>query len=126
MPCNRVAFLLLGFTIAGCGTEPIACTQSIEPAIVAEIVDSVTGLPAAEGARGAVRDGSYIDSLRPFTWNSDGVLTGVKAADERPGTYAVEVEHSGYLLWTRGDVEVVAGACHVQTVTLLVRLQPSQ
>ena len=97
----------------------VICTLNFEPAVVVEIHDSITGTPLAQEARGAVREGTFIDSLRPRTSSS------LQAAGERPGTYVVTVVHSGYADWLRTGVQVQDGVCHVQTVTLQALLQPS-
>ena len=101
------------------GRDLVICTTNFAPAVVVEIHDSTTGVPLAQGARGAVQEGTFIDSLRPRT------STSLQAAGERPGTYTVTVVHPGYVPWLRTDVQVQRGECHVQTVTLQALLQPS-
>ncbi|MFW6040040.1 MAG: hypothetical protein ACOC9N_03075 [Gemmatimonadota bacterium] len=100
------------------------CTTSVEPGIVVEVYHADTGEPAAEGARGRVRDGTFSDSL----WvhgARDGRLHSLAGAWERAGTYEVEVVKEGFLTWTREDVEVEEGECHVRTVELRADLVPS-
>ena len=106
--------------VAGCefATEPM-CTLELRHAIAVEVRDSVTGEPAAVGARLIVRDGVYADTSRQ---HGDPLL--IQAGEERAGRYDVSVEKSGYREWTRENVRVTAGACHVRTVRLDVRLQP--
>jgi hypothetical protein len=124
---TKCAWLLSAFAVAAaeCGTEPYVCTQSVEPAIVVEIRDSVTGTPLADGARGVARDDTYADSLMPAAWDAQHEMTHRRAADERPGTYDVAIEHPGYLTWVQLSVEVRGGVCHVETVGLHALLQPS-
>ena len=49
----RPAGLLVGLagSVLACSTEPGACTTSVEPGIVVEIRDSVTGAPVAAHVR---------------------------------------------------------------------------
>jgi hypothetical protein len=107
--------------------DPVACPDSVEPALVVEIYDDGTGLPAADGATGWVRDGDYVDELRPheFLGTDEPVLVSLSAADERPGRYDVSVEKAGYERWTRTDVRVRSGVCNVRTVRLRADLVPA-
>lgn len=109
-------------TIA-CAGSPTLCTLGIEPAVRVTVVDSVSGVVIAGLARGAVHDGAFVDSLRPGGADGQGVVTELVAADERPGTYRIEVRAPGYALWVRTGVQVPAGECHVQTAELTARLQ---
>ena len=115
------ASIFLGL-ITGCGTEP-ACTEGAFPAIVVDIRDAFDGAPLAENARGAVQEGAFIDSLRPYGSFGNGVLATRAAAEERPGTYSVTVELDGYLLWQVDGVLVRPGTCSVETVELTANLQ---
>lgn len=118
--------LLAGWIAACDASGPVACTASVEPAIVVEIRDAQTGVPLAQHATGAVRDGAFLDSLRPYGFIGDpSSMYSRRAADERPGRYEVEVHLPGYKAWTVRDVRVVDGGCHVRTVTLQASLQVS-
>ena len=118
-----VAFVAVTFAAAGCDF-PSYCTMSIEPAIEVEVRDAVTEARAATGARGTVRDGDFVDSLRFSRGNDDGWLW-LRAADERPGTYDVRIEKPSYKTWERSRIRVRDGECHVRTVELEARLEPS-
>lgn len=124
----RLVPALSAVVLAGC-TNPfgeVSCTASVEPAVVVEIRDARTGAAIAAGARGAVRDGLYLDSLRPYASSGtfpDGLYSR-RAADERPGTYVVEVQHLGYRPWMATGVQVDRGECHVGTRTLRAALEP--
>jgi hypothetical protein len=107
--------------LTGCGTEPAACTQEVRPGVVLELRDAFDGAALAEGARGAVHDGGFIDSLRPYGRLGNGTLVSRAAADERPGDYSVRVEHEGYYAW-EGGVRVRHDGCHVETVRWSVYL----
>ncbi len=101
-----------------------ACTTDFRPAIIVEIRDAVTGVPLAEAARGAVRDGAYIDSLRPAEslGPDPSSMLSRSAAGEREGTYSVEVQRNGYQTWTASGVRVSDGGCHVDTRRLRAQL----
>ncbi len=113
------AFLVL---VTGCGTEPI-CTQGVEPAIVVEIRDGFDGTPLAGSARGAVQEGEFVDSLRPYGSFGNGVLISRAGADERPGVYSVTLESDGYPEWRVDGVRVHRVSCNVETVQLTADLQ---
>ena len=124
--------LLTSLGLAGChnpfGGGGTFCPQMINPAIVVEIRDARTRAALANNARGAVHDGSYVDSLVPYEGTGTGagplLLTSRRAADERPGNYSIEVNHAGYRTWTLGGVRVVAGQCGVKTHRLSALLEP--
>ncbi len=116
-----LGILAAGLTLGGC-SEGLVCTTSVEPGIVVAIRDARDGAPLAAGARGAVREGSYTDSLRPAVGTGEGVLLSRAAAFERPGTYVVTVAHPGYAAWERRGVRVLQGDCHVETVHLVADL----
>ncbi|HEX9167026.1 MAG TPA: hypothetical protein VF862_14030 [Gemmatimonadales bacterium] len=82
--------------------------------------DSLTGASVANGAEVIAREGAYADTARGSLLGS-GVYSLVY---ERAGVYDVTVSHPSYLAWVRAAVRVTADECHVQTVSLLARLQP--
>lgn len=112
---RRILLLTAVCSLIACdspdSTHP--CTLVLEPAIVVRIRDSVSKLPAAEGATGYVREGSYLDSLR-----THNVELSKQAAFERPGTYTVVVIKTGYQTWKKDGVRVGSNECHVETVSL--------
>jgi hypothetical protein len=120
---------LLPALACGLAPEGVACTASVEPAVVIEIRDARTGAPLAGSAGGVVRDGTFADSLRPY--ESTGVEPGPaglysrRGADERPGTYAVEVRAAGYAVWTVSGVRASRGVCHVRTQRIRASLAPA-
>jgi hypothetical protein len=118
---------LLGslFLVAAC--KGVDCPAIIAPAILVTVRDSVTSLPAAHGARGAVRDGAYVDSLRLAGWDGPPSIDTellLGAAIDRPGTYSVTIEKAGYQTWQRTGVAVGSSACGTDQVPLLARLVP--
>ena len=94
------------------------CSHSVEPAVVVVVRDAQAGSPIGERASGFVRDGTYVDSLKPYTFRGDGTMLSFRAADERPGTYEVVVEREGYVEWHESGVVVFDGDCHVETITV--------
>lgn len=102
-----------------CSNLPVMCTDVALPAIVVDVQDSITGANLVAGTRGVVQDGAFVDSLHLYS------SSGLQAATERAGTYALTVAHVGYADWSRSSIRVRRDACHVQTVTVQARLTPS-
>ena len=94
--------------------EPVMCTMEARSGITVAVLgadgDSLTVTPT-----GTLRDGSYEESLQPFGHRLSGAV-------ERKGTYDVAVAAPGYQAWDTTGVVVTADECHVQTVSLDVRL----
>jgi hypothetical protein len=99
-----------------------ACTADFRYGIVVEVRDSVTGEPAADGARLIVRDGAYADTSDQLPFTEPLTL---RAAGERGGRYDITVEKPDYREWTRTRVRVWEDGCHVIPVRLEARLQPA-
>jgi hypothetical protein len=116
--------LVLLAAIAGCDGDEYegACLASVDPAIVLEIRDSISGVGLADQATAVVTDGGFTDTLEYFPSEDPGWQSG---ANERGGTYDIKVTVEGYQAWTRDNVEVEEGSCHVITQRLLARLNPS-
>jgi hypothetical protein len=131
MPLTRslaqAALSLLALAATGCDltdSERI-CTDHIEPGLHVPVQDSLTGAPAASGARLIARDGTYADTASFPAGRADLDGQVLYAADERPGVYSVTVEKDGYLTWERTGIVVVMDDydCHVVPVHLVARLQ---
>ena len=123
----RSAFVLIALVSAGCRNTTDVCPAVVRPGIVVEIRDARTGLPIAQGAQGFVREGTYVDSLRPYQGVSanPATLISLQAALGRPGKYDVEVQRAGYLRWTKAGVTVSSGQCGPRTVILHADLVPA-
>jgi hypothetical protein len=124
MPRIPAAALLAGaasLALGACSVVPLTCTDEARPTLSVEVRDARTGVPAAQGARGVIREGTYSDSLRAVT----ETLLVAENTFERPGTYDVTVEKAGYLAWTERGVVVTADACHVRSRTITARLEPA-
>ena len=81
----------------------------------------------ALGARGVVREATYVDSLKPYAFSSSdpSSVTSLQAALGRAGTYSVEVEHDGYQRWTISGIRVQKQTCGIRTVRLRASLVPT-
>lgn len=114
----------VGLIVAACQNDSMSpggyCTAPRSIAILLTAVDSVTRASVADGARGVVQSGAYVDSLRVV---SDSLLEG----GDQLGTYVVHVERPGYHEWIRTNLQVTQqGPCgNVVPVSLTALLQPT-
>lgn len=114
-----VALALLALPSLGCNLiDPGGCDASIVSGLSVTVRNAQTGVPAGLGAVVTARDDGYVETLQGF----DG-LTFVDA-QERPGTYDISVNSPGYQPWTKQNVEVEDGGCHVKPQTVDARIQP--
>lgn len=120
---RRARFLLLPALalLAACDgdflTGEAICPAVLAASLEVEVVDAGTGANLASGASGAW-----------VTGRESGTLGGV----DRPtqyltvfgpaGRYSVMVQHPGYAVWGRDDVQVNRGTCGPQTVRLRAEL----
>ncbi|HEX6806653.1 MAG TPA: hypothetical protein VF118_01630 [Gemmatimonadaceae bacterium] len=107
-------------------TQPGGCSpETLRPAIVVHVV-AASGPPISDTlTKGAVRDGDYIDSLKPIQGTVGGIIS-LGAAVNRPGTYDVTVEHPGYLPFEKDSVVVQGDACGIkQSVTVVASMHPT-
>lgn len=121
---NRIALLaslLLPVALSGCDlVDPGVCTTDVQPAIIVQVRDAATQAPAASGATGVVRDGSFTAELRLADLGENALE--LRGADERAGTYTVTIHKPGYQQWEQEGVRVRDASCHVETVTLQASL----
>jgi 6,7-dimethyl-8-ribityllumazine synthase len=103
----------------------VVCTDILVAGLVVEVRDATTSEPAAFGARGEIRDGSYVEMLQVEGGGTVDPATALRlvGAWERPGVYSVVVRKEGYRDWTVSGVLVEADACHVLRVTLRAALE---
>ena len=113
-------WLLLPLIVAlACESTEPRCDPVRLFGIRAFVRDSVSGDGVARDARAVIRDGTFEDSLETV---SDSVKVG---ADERAGTYRLDVSAPDDQNWARNGIVVAqASECHVQTVDVTVRLVP--
>jgi hypothetical protein len=105
----------------------VVCTDNIVWGINATVQDSLTGAPAASGARLIARDGTYADTTTMPFGHEDPNRGTLFAAEERPGVYTVTVDKAGFLTWERSGIVVTMDEydCHVVPVHLVARLRRS-
>lgn len=120
---------VMAASVAGCSrshedsAEPapgILCTANLRfvPGIVVEVRDMLTNDPIASNAVGTLQDGAYDETMQPYKAPQDSALLSLQGAIERPGTYDVLVQKSGYRDWSMHHVTVLSGPCDVLTVYL--------
>ncbi|MGQ0642906.1 MAG: hypothetical protein ACT4P6_19340 [Gemmatimonadaceae bacterium] len=116
----RLVLVFVISTLSACLDYPVggACTDILLPGLRAVVRDSATNAGLAATAVAFARAGTFVDTLRS---TGDSVMVG---ADERAGTYRLEVFHPGYQSWSRDGIHVTRDQCHVKTVRVLVLLVP--
>lgn len=102
---------------------PKSCTTVAPPAIQVSVEHAESGEPI-DDALVVAQDGSFADSARTDAAGPGGPHFWVSFASERPGTYTVRAEKSGFVDWVREDVTATEGPCHVNTVQLHAHLVP--
>jgi len=114
-------WVMVAMVLGACAENPpVACTEEARPGLSITVRDSVTGASVANGVEIIARDGAWADTAR-------GSILGLGVyalVYERAGVYDVTVSHPSYQVWVRAAVRVTEDECHVQTVSLLARLQP--
>jgi hypothetical protein len=116
----------LATAAAACGSPtPVACTADSRAGVVVELRDARTGAPASvAGASLVVREqGVVIDSVGAPAELAGTSAHHLGAAHERAGVYSLTVRKPGYRDWTREDVRVAPGVCHVVTARLVALLE---
>ncbi|HEX6629228.1 MAG TPA: hypothetical protein VF105_14860 [Gemmatimonadaceae bacterium] len=114
--------LLISAALAACNSGTVVCAASITPPILVEVRDRTTGAPAAQGAGGWIKKGTFTSPLFPAQPSEPLVL----ASEGGPGFYEVVVQKTGYSTWTKNGVWVQGGKCGVdKSVVLKADLQPS-
>lgn len=123
--CAMVAAICAVTACSSDATQPGGCSpESLRPAIVVQVVAASGPAISDTLSKGAVRDGDYVDSLRPIQGTVGGIVS-LGAAVNRPGTYDVTVEHPGYLPFEKDGVVVQGDSCGIkQSVTVVASLQP--
>jgi hypothetical protein len=119
----RLALVAFAPLLAACPQNPLedtVCTMEARSAVTVEMRDSRTGAALSGPATLTVRDGAFTETVQiPAEFTSMGV------AHERAGVYVVTVSKPGYRDWTRADVSVKRGECHVETAVLRADLVPA-
>jgi len=117
---------LLASTLTACQDPGVVCTADIRPAVEVEVRDAVSGEHLSVTPRGVARDGAFEDSLRvgSTTLSIPPLIVTMVGADERAGTYLVQLEAEGYQPWDTSGVVVTGDECHVRTATFTAALDP--
>ena len=119
----RVAILAASLALAaGCRLYD-NCPQSSREALDITIVDSISGLPMANGSTVTISDGS---SQQTIAIPATPLTTTIASASDRPGTYNIVVQRAGYRDWTRNGVQVQSDGCLPVTVAVTARLMPQR
>lgn len=112
-----VAAALLGACKDG-GTN-VDCPDLPRPVVIVRVLDASSGNPSAEDASGSIAEGTFTAELVPY--GADRLAPRVF---DRPGTYTVRVQKSGFQEWVRTGVQVAADECGAETVQLEAFLVP--
>jgi hypothetical protein len=109
---------LTPFLIVACD-DPAICLPEAFAAVTVHALSAADSTPVLN-ARGEVRDGSFADSL------VDAGQGYYDSSEDRPGTYAVHLEHPSYTPWdTSGVVVLSSGSgCPVLGTQVEARLAP--
>lgn len=107
------------------------CTLEAVPGIAVIVLDSTNSASIDFYARVVAQDGSYADTAFASMIRSGDPANPVPKPDwgayylavERPGSYTVSVSLAGYRDWSRENVVVRDGECHVRTVEFQAALQ---
>jgi hypothetical protein len=122
------AGLFVGLLSIGCTSIEAVCPITPFPAIEVEVRYAATEEPAWWGTRGIVQDGNFVDSLFATSEFAEDSSTAflLAAAFDRPGTYDVTVERTGFkTVQMDGVTATVDAQCsQVVPVRLQVRLEP--
>ena len=119
-------FMLLAFAACNQPAERVSCTDEFRYGLLVYVQDSATGASIASGSTLLARDGAFRDALSFPGGRADLDPLPLHTAGERPGTYQITVTKPGYVSWTRNNVSVTAGVCHVNRTDITARLQPAQ
>ena len=102
----------------GCAEDGVVvCAPSERRSVVVTVTDSVTGQPAAAGARGSAESGGVVDSLEV----ADALI--LQTPGYRAGVYTVRVQKAGYATWQVAGVAVRTDGCFSGPARLAARLQ---
>ncbi len=122
------AGLFSGLIAYGCTGIDAVCPVTPFPAIEVEVRYAASEEPAWWGSRGIVQDGNFIDSLLTTSEFPEDSVTPflLAAAFDRPGTYDVTVERTGFKTVQIDGVTATVDAQCTQVIParVQVRLEP--
>jgi hypothetical protein len=104
---------------------PVECLPGTRrPGLEVQVRDSVTRTGLTGAALVIASDVEYEEVLQPRILDQrDSTVVTVAGAQERPGSYTVQVSVPGYRTWKRAGIIVSSNGCTVGTRTVLVLLQ---
>jgi hypothetical protein len=105
-------------TVPGCGCSGGGAAL---PGLRVTVLDEQAGTTACLNTVVVARDGAYEATLIKVDTGAESCA--YVGANERPGTYTVEVNQSGRIV-TIENVRVADGPCHVETTHVTATLPP--
>ena len=112
--------------LLGCDGNPVICTREARPSLQVMVVDAVSGQSLCDAAVAVTTlDGSFSEALMAPQPTLGGEDCNYFGPYERPGRFLVMASREGYQMGQQSDVFVTQDECHVQTVPVVLRLQPS-
>lgn len=114
----RLALSGISLLLSGCGELlGTQCSDEGRFAVNVEVRDARTGSALTEGVVVIIQEGPYADTARS---------PDLAAGFERPGTYDVRVQKTGYQEWTQRGVQVTrSGGCdRLRSAKVTAQLQP--
>jgi carboxypeptidase family protein len=117
---SGIFILLVAVSLSSCGDSPtIACTAIAKAGLEVRVINDQTQQEICDATVTAI-DGNNRETLTSSSCRFIGAF-------ERPGTYVIRAERSGFASREVPDVRVVMGTgdCpHVETVSLKIGLRP--
>ncbi len=100
---------------SACQSDQMVCPNWFPSPIIVEVREALTGAPAAVGASGEIRSGSFASPLA-----LQGPNEALELYSSGPAaTYVVVVRKPGYHDWTRSGVYVQGNSCGVMRSIVL-------
>ena len=115
----RAALAAAVLSLSACDVlDPKICTGEYRLGVRVEVVSAADGSAITDGLAGTLVEGSYVEVM-------EVVENELRGAGERPGTYTLVINATGYETWWRVDLRVPADECHVITQHVTAELTPS-
>lgn len=108
---------------SGCASVTEGCNTIALASIQVDVVDAVTGAPAAAGSTVVLQSSAWRDSVAAPTF-PDSLLTAHVWYEDRagPGEYAVTVYKTDYQPWTDSHIRVGSSRCHVSGLSRITAM----
>lgn len=124
LTARMIGLLPIAFVLVSCEGESSTCIDIPRWALNVEVLDSLTGDPAAFGATLVLRKEGYTDSVAvepPFFQPTARLVQLGFNAD--PGVHTLSVDKGGFKNW-ENEIAVDGSACGAITRTTTVLLVP--